>query len=187
MTSPTDYAPVRSSISAEPALRLRLATGVVAQAAARKLQITTAESCTGGLIMAALTDVPGSSLVIDRGFVTYSNVAKARMLEVPTHTLRDHGAVSEQTVEAMATGAARLANAAIAIAVSGIAGPGGGSDAKPVGTVCFGFVFSGKDNDTVTRTQTMLFDGADRSVIRAQSVNHALQVVQEHLIVTGTG
>ncbi|MEO0674219.1 MAG: nicotinamide-nucleotide amidohydrolase family protein [Pseudomonadota bacterium] len=174
-------APLRLSISAAPELRLRVAADIIASATAHAVQITTAESCTGGLIMGALTDIPGSSAVIDRGFITYSNTAKARLLNVPAQTLRDHGAVSEPTVQAMATGAAQLANAQISIAVSGIAGPGGGSAEKPVGTVCFGFVLPDADANTLVRTQTCLFDGADRSIIRAQSVHYALQIVHDHL------
>ncbi|MEP7030316.1 MAG: CinA family protein, partial [Pseudolabrys sp.] len=103
----------------------------------KKLTIATAESCTGGLVAAALTEVPGSSAVLDRGFVTYSNNAKQQMLDVPAVTLRDYGAVSRQTAEAMAHGALWKTKVDLAVAVTGIAGPGGGSAGKPVGLVHF--------------------------------------------------
>src|SRR5450631_2020993 len=98
----------------------------------RKLTIATAESCTGGLVAGALTEVPGSSAVLDRGFVTYSNAAKQQMLGVSADILREHGAVSRQTVEAMARGALRAANTDVVVAITGIAGPDGGSADKPV-------------------------------------------------------
>ncbi|MCK9919371.1 CinA family protein [Microbacteriaceae bacterium K1510] len=104
---------------------------------AKKLMLATAESCTGGLVAGALTDIAGSSDVVDRGFVTYSNAAKQEMLGVPEATLKDFGAVSRETAEAMARGALGNANAAIAVAITGIAGPGGGSADKPVGLVHF--------------------------------------------------
>src|SRR3982751_3041231 len=101
----------------------------------RKLTIATAESCTGGLVAAALTAIPGSSDVVDRGFVTYSNAAKTEMLGVPADLIATHGAVSEPVARAMAEGALSRSNADVAVAITGIAGPDGGSDAKPVGLV----------------------------------------------------
>ena len=104
---------------------------------AKKLMVATAESCTGGLVVGALTDVAGSSAVVDRGFVTYTNEAKHQMLGVPTETLNKFGAVSRETAEAMVRGALGHANADIVVAITGIAGPGGGSGEKPVGLVHF--------------------------------------------------
>lgn len=104
---------------------------------AKKLMLATAESCTGGLVAGALTDIAGSSDVVDRGFVTYSNAAKQQMLGVPNDTLKQFGAVSRETAEAMARGALGNAEADIAVAITGIAGPGGGSADKPVGLVHF--------------------------------------------------
>jgi nicotinamide-nucleotide amidase len=104
---------------------------------AKGLMLATAESCTGGLVVGALTDIAGSSAVVDRGFVTYTNEAKAEMLGVPAETINRHGAVSRETAEAMAKGALAHARADLAVAITGIAGPGGGSAAKPVGLVHF--------------------------------------------------
>lgn len=103
----------------------------------KNLTLATAESCTGGLLAAALTDVPGSSQIFDRGFVTYTNVAKRELLDVPAATLERYGAVSRETVEAMAKGALAHASADLAVAITGIAGPGGGTPQKPVGLVHF--------------------------------------------------
>lgn len=110
----------------------------------RGILAATAESCTGGLIIAAMTDIPGSSTMVDRGFVTYSNEAKMEMLGVSPETLERHGAVSEQTALEMAKGALERSRAGIALAVTGIAGPGGGSVEKPVGLVWFGIAIEGK-------------------------------------------
>lgn len=104
---------------------------------ARRLMLATAESCTGGLVSAVLTAIPGSSDVLDRAFVTYSNAAKAEMLGVPPELIEEDGAVSESVARAMAEGAIRHSNASLSIAITGIAGPGGGSDLKSVGTVHF--------------------------------------------------
>ena len=114
-----------------------LARRVVETAAARGLMIAAAESCTGGLVTGALTAVAGSSAVVERGFVTYSNAAKAGMLGVPAGLIDDHGAVSEQVARAMAEGAIAHSAAQVSVAVTGIAGPGGGSADKPVGLVHF--------------------------------------------------
>lgn len=135
----------------------------------KKCSITTAESCTGGGLAYWLTAIAGSSAYVDRGFVTYSNKAKQQLLGVRSATLLQFGAVSEETVREMAEGAAKVAAAQVAVAISGVAGPGGGSAAKPVGTVCFGFVVQGK-----VSTQRLLFNG-DRQHIRQQAIDHALQ------------
>jgi len=135
----------------------------------KNLSITTAESCTGGGIAYALTAIAGSSAYLDRSFITYSNKAKQQLLAVRSATLLQYGAVSEETVQEMAAGALAAAQAGCAIAVSGIAGPGGGSSAKPVGTVCFGFALAGH----VVSTR-LVFHG-DRDAIRQQSIDFALQ------------
>ncbi|MBK1630750.1 damage-inducible protein CinA [Thiohalocapsa halophila] len=132
------------------------------------LMLATAESCTGGWIAKCVTDIAGSSAWLDRGFVTYSNAAKQDMLGVAAATLAEHGAVSEPVVRAMAAGAVAHSAAQVAVAVSGVAGPDGGSADKPVGTVCFGFALP----DGVS-TETLHFDG-DRDAVRRQSVAHAL-------------
>ena len=133
------------------------------------LVLAAAESCTGGWIAKCVTDIAGSSGWFDRGFVTYSNDAKRDMLGVSTKTLDAHGAVSEFVVREMVLGALTRSTAQVAVAVSGIAGPGGGSAEKPVGTVCFGFALSGR-----VRTETLRFDG-DRDAVRRQTVQHALR------------
>lgn len=143
----------------------------------KKWMLTTAESCTGGGISYYLTGIAGSSAYIDRCFVTYSNKAKQQLLGVKSATLLQFGAVSEETATEMASGAAKATGADVAIAVSGIAGPGGGSVYKPVGTVCFGFCIAGN-----TVSSTMLFHG-DRHQIRQQAINYALQ--QTILLLTG--
>ncbi len=140
--------------------------------ARRRLYIATAESCTAGLVAAALTAVAGSSAWFERGFVTYSNVAKEEMLGVAVTTLLDHGAVSEAVAGEMAVGALRHSHAQVALAVTGIAGPGGGLPDKPVGTVCFAWAALG----LVPRHQTWRFAG-DREAVRHQAVAHALQGV----------
>ncbi|BEV71279.1 MULTISPECIES: CinA family protein [unclassified Paludibacterium] len=139
------------------------------QLQARAQCVATAESCTGGLISGALTAVPGSSAWFGFGFVTYSNEAKQQLLGVDGDTLRCHGAVSEATVRQMARGACRAAKADWAVAVSGVAGPGGGSADKPVGTVWFGL--AGPDGDEAFVCH---FDG-DRDEVRGQTVLMALQ------------
>lgn len=136
---------------------------------ARGLRLATAESCTGGWVAQALTEIPGSSQWFDAGYVTYSNDAKQRMLGVPAETLRDFGAVSEETVEAMALGALREGEANLSVAISGIAGPDGGTALKPVGTVWFAWAKKGQ----VLNTALCQFDG-DRQSIREQAVRRAL-------------
>ena len=136
---------------------------------AGNMQITTAESCTGGACAMAITEVPGSSVWFDRGFVTYSNLAKIEMLGVQGSTLNESGAVSEATISEMVTGAIQNSVADFAIAISGIAGPGGGSPEKPVGTVLFGWL---QKPDKVQTCQ-QLFSG-NRHQIRTQAVIYAL-------------
>ncbi len=135
------------------------------------LKLVTAESCTGGMISAACTDLAGSSNWFERGFVTYSNEAKTEMLGVDAALIDKHGAVSEQVARAMAFGAVRHSTAQISIAVTGVAGPSGGSAAKPVGTVWFGFSVQGS-----LHSEMMRFEG-DRAAVRTQTVMHALQKV----------
>lgn len=132
--------------------------------------LATAESCTGGWVAQSITAVAGSSAWFDRGFVTYSNAAKQDMLGVPEATLRRHGAVSEATARAMALGAIAHSRADWALAITGIAGPGGGSPEKPVGTVCFAWA----RRDGGCEAQTGCFAG-DRAAVREQSVGHALR------------
>ena len=139
-------------------------------------RIATAESCTGGLIAGAITDIAGSSGWFDRGFVTYSNDAKRDMLGVRADTLTRHGAVSEHTAREMAEGALAHSLADIAVAVTGIAGPGGGSATKPVGTVCFAWA----RRHAVTHSETWHFEG-DRAAVRAQTVAHVLRSTPQHL------
>ena len=148
---------------------LQLATELGQLLLRKKWTITTAESCTGGGIGYWLTAVPGSSAYVDRGFITYSNKAKQQLLAVRSATLLQFGAVSEQTVREMAQGAAKAANADIAIAVSGIAGPDGGSVYKPVGTVCFGFSVNGN-----VASSQLVFAG-DRQQVRQQAIDYALK------------
>lgn len=143
---------------------------------ARGTMLATAESCTGGMIAAALTDIAGSSSVVERGFVVYSNDAKREMLGVPPGLLETHGAVSEPVARAMAEGALANSRAGIAVAVTGIAGPGGGSAAKPVGLVHLACAMAG--NGTLHRRA--VFPG-DRAEIRAATVVAALELVLMHL------
>ena len=139
--------------------------------------ITCAESCTGGGIAKAITDIAGSSAYFDRGFVTYSNAAKHDLLGVSEATLAAHGAVSEEVVREMAIGALRAAQADLALSVSGIAGPDGGSPEKPVGTVWFGF--AGSDGRGLSRK--MQFEG-DRDAVRLQATIFALQTAIDEFL-----
>ena len=136
------------------------------------IMAATAESCTGGMIVAALTDIAGSSAVVERGFVTYSNEAKMEMLGVSPQILRDHGAVSRETALEMAAGALARSKAGIAISVTGIAGPGGGSYEKPVGLVWFGIALAGRDPSAESR----IFEDRGRDFIRRETVRHALTI-----------
>jgi nicotinamide-nucleotide amidase len=138
-------------------------------------RLATAESCTGGWVAKVCTDIAGSSQWFECGFVTYSNVAKVRDIGVSELTLANHGAVSEATVREMAAGALRVSGADVAVAISGIAGPDGGTPAKPVGTVWFGLA-SQRGADVVVASEMQLF-GGDRELIRRHSVERALQMV----------
>lgn len=135
------------------------------------VRIATAESCTGGLLAGAMTDVPGSSDIFDRGFVTYSNAAKSDMLGVDPALIGRVGAVSEDVAKAMAEGALARSDATVAVSITGVAGPGG-SDRKPEGMVCFGLAT--RDG---TRTETVQFGAPGRSAVRMAAVAHALDLV----------
>ncbi len=149
-------------------------------ALARGLMIATAESCTGGLLSGAITEVAGSSAIFDRGFVTYSNAAKIALLDVRQATLDAHGAVSEEVAAEMAQGALRHSEAAIAVAVTGIAGPGG-SGTKPEGRVCFGLY-----GPRGTITETVEFGARGRAAVRAEAVLHALRLLLRAVREDGT-
>ncbi len=138
------------------------------------LRVATAESCTGGLVAAALTEIPGSSDVVDRGFVTYSNAAKEAMLGVPVSTLKRYGAVSAETAAAMADGALEHSNADLAVAITGIAGPGGGTKQKPVGLVHF--AAASRDGRRIERRR--LFGKIGRRRVRLRSVAAALELFE---------
>ncbi len=159
----------------DPSLTL-LSEALGSALAARGWVLATAESCTGGWIAEAVTATAGSSGWFDRGFVSYSNAAKMDMLGVSADTLAAHGAVSEETVREMALGALARSRAQAAVAVSGVAGPGGGSAAKPVGTVCLAWALAGGQ----TRVLTCRFDG-DRESVRRQTVACALRGLIEGL------
>lgn len=151
-----------------------LLTHVSKQLQQQQLSVVTAESCTGGWLAKTITDLAGSSAIFDRGFVTYSNASKQDMLGVQATTLDEHGAVSEAVVAEMATGALSRSQADIAVAISGVAGPGGGTEEKPVGLVCFGF----KQMDQEVITQTKHFMG-DRNAVRQQAVEYSLETIQK--------
>ena len=151
------------------------AAQIVALCRDRGLTISCAESCTGGMLAAALTDIAGASAVFDRGFVTYSNAAKMQMLGVSDQTLARFGAVSEETAAQMARGAQRAAQVQMAVSITGIAGPGG-SDHKPEGRVCFGLAFG----DQLT-TQTVEFGALGRENVRLSARDHALGLMLAQL------
>jgi nicotinamide-nucleotide amidase len=148
-------------------LALAVALGEALQA--RGWRAATAESCTGGLVAGAMTDVAGSSAWFDRGFVTYSNEAKVAMLGVPEALIHEYGAVSEQVARAMAEGAVARSDADVAVAITGIAGPGGGTAAKPVGMVCIAFAQRGCAADATTRRYA-----GTRAEVRAAALRDAL-------------
>jgi nicotinamide-nucleotide amidase len=147
---------------------------VLERCRARGLHVATAESCTGGLVAAALTEIPGSSDVVDRGFVTYSDDAKWAMLGVPAATLKRYGAVSAQTAKAMAAGALKNSRADLAVSITGIAGPGGGSRQKPVGLVYF--AAASRDGRHIARKR--LYGDIGRRRVRLRSVAEALALLQ---------
>ncbi|MBL8577126.1 MAG: CinA family protein [Mesorhizobium sp.] len=149
-----------------------LADSFLKACARHKILVATAESCTGGMIMSLLTDIPGSSSMVDRGFVTYSNEAKIDLVDVSCATLQAHGAVSEETAGEMAQGALKNSRAGIALAVTGIAGPDGGSAEKPVGLVWFGMALKGKP----VGTEKVIFENRGRDFIRRETVKHALRM-----------
>ncbi|OQA34529.1 MAG: Nicotinamide-nucleotide amidohydrolase PncC [Betaproteobacteria bacterium ADurb.Bin341] len=154
----------------------RLAEEVGARLKARGELLVTAESCTGGWVGQCLTAIAGSSTWYDGGFITYSNTAKTQFLGVPESTLRRHGAVSEATARAMAQGALARSSAGWSLAITGIAGPGGGSPRKPVGTVCF--AWARQEGGCVA--ETCHFEG-DREAVRLQAVGHALRGIRDRL------
>jgi nicotinamide-nucleotide amidase len=153
---------------------LRLAEVVLAEARERKLRIATAESCTGGLVAGLLTEIPGSSDVLDRGFVVYSNRAKSDLLNVPGDLIADLGAVSEAVARAMAEGAVQNSNAHMAVAVTGVAGPGGGTKLKPVGLV---HIAAAREGRSILH-EAHRFGDIGRSEIRIKSVEAALLLLQ---------
>lgn len=151
------------------------AADLIDRARAAGAVIATAESCTGGLLSGAITDVPGSSDVFDRGFVTYSNAAKVEMLGVAEATLEAYGAVSEEVAREMAAGALARSGATLAVSVTGIAGPGG-SEHKPEGRVCFGLATARE-----VRSETVEFGAIGRANVRRASVEHALGLLRSAL------
>lgn len=157
-----------------PSNIVELARRVVQENATAGRKVAVAESCTGGLVAAALTEIPGSSEVLDRGFVTYSNEAKQEMLGVPEDIIDAFGAVSVACVFAMAQGALERSKADVAVAISGIAGPDGGTEMKPVGTVVFARAIRG---DTEPDAEERLFEGEDRAGVRLQATLCALELL----------
>lgn len=149
---------------------------LISQARAIGVTIATAESCTSGMVAAALTDIPGSSAVFDRGFITYSNTAKIEMLGVSRDTLATYGAVSPEVAGEMALGALRNSGVRLAISVTGIAGPGG-SDHKPEGRVCFGLAVA----DRPPKTETIEFGALGRQYVREAARDHALALLHQFL------
>ncbi|MDE3116254.1 MAG: CinA family protein [Pseudomonadota bacterium] len=156
---------------------LRLAEVVLAEARAQRLRIATAESCTGGLIGGLLTEIPGSSDVFERGFIVYSNRAKSDMLDVPGDLIADMGAVSEPVARAMAEGAVANSNAHMAVAVTGVAGPGGGTALKPVGLV---HIAAARENRSILH-EAHRFGDIGRSEVRMKTVEAALLLLQRML------
>jgi nicotinamide-nucleotide amidase len=151
----------------------RLAEAILHRAREQGLTLATAESCTGGLVAAALTATPGSSDVVERGFVTYSNPAKTQMLGVPAELIEAEGAVSEQVARAMAEGALKASTAGATVAITGVAGPGGGSEAKPVGLVWL--ATARRDGPTVARE--MRYGDLGRDAVRMAALFTALEMV----------
>ncbi|MEP1198734.1 CinA family protein [Tateyamaria sp.] len=154
---------------------MSLSTQVLDAAKERGIMIATAESCTGGMVAAALTDIPGSSAVFERGFVTYTNQAKIDMLGVSPATLDAHGAVSEEVAREMAAGALSHAPVNLTVSITGIAGPGG-SEFKPEGRVCFGIADANGVN-----SETVEYGALGREAVRASAKDHALALLLERL------
>lgn len=154
---------------------MTLARLLLGEAEDRKLRIVTAESCTGGLVAACLTEIPGSSAVVERGFVTYSNRSKQEVLGVPGDMIADFGAVSEPVARAMAEGALQASHAHLAVAITGVAGPGGGTPLKPVGCVHFAVAREGR----AIRHHNERFGDVGRGEIRMRSVATALTMLRE--------
>lgn len=154
-----------------------LADQVITAARNRDWRIATAESCTGGLLAGALTAIPGSSAVVEEGFVTYSNDAKHRTLDVPMGEIERYGAVSSQVAEAMAAGAVAVTAADIAVSITGVAGPDGGTEDKPVGLVWFGICVSG----LAPESHEKRFEG-DRQAVREAAVEHALTLLRDRAL-----
>lgn len=150
---------------------MSLAKDLLTLASAKSLRVATAESCTGGLVAGAITDIPGSSAIMERGFVTYTNDAKVEMLGVRPATLEAHGAVSEQVAEEMAEGALKNSHADIAVSITGIAGPGG-SEFKPEGRVCFGIT-----SRVGSVSETVEFGAIGRKNVRESARDHALSLL----------
>ena len=160
----------------EPEIIARAAS-ILQRARAQNLKIATAESCTGGLVAALFTEIPGSSATFDRGFVVYSNAAKHDMLGVPADLIETHGAVSAQTACAMAEGALAHSQADIAIAITGVAGPGGGSAEKPVGLVHFASARAGAP----TMPVEMRYGDMGRANVRRAALESALDLIESRL------
>ncbi|MEH6835265.1 MAG: CinA family protein [Falsihalocynthiibacter arcticus] len=151
---------------------MSLAAQILEKAKVKQTLIATAESCTGGMVSAALTDAAGSSAMFDRGFITYTNQAKQDMLNVSATTLKAHGAVSKEVAREMAEGALAHSNATLAVSITGIAGPGG-SEFKPEGRVCFGVAGLGQD----THSETVEFGALGRDNVRIKARDHALALL----------
>ena len=160
--------------------QLSAATAMLSQLRTAKLRLATAESCTGGLIAGLLTEFAGSSDVVERGFVVYSNAAKAELLGVPAELIAEHGAVSEPVARAMAEGALRRSRADIAIAVTGVAGPGGGTAAKPVGLVHIAAARFGH----ATLHEEHRFGDRGRGAVRSVTIDEALRLIAAIAIAT---
>lgn len=162
-------------MSTLPAILAETARELVALATDKSVSLATAESCTGGLVATSITEIAGSSAVLERGFVTYSNAAKAESLAVPVATIAQHGAVSEEVACAMAEGALFNSHADMAVAITGIAGPGGGSEDKPVGLVWFGLARRGE----ATLSERHVFAHLDRHGVREAAALEALRLLTD--------
>lgn len=160
-----------------PSVLMELAARVVAQNAAAGRKVVVAESCTGGLVCAAITEISGSSEVLDRGFVTYSNDAKVESLGVSAELIDTFGAVSPAVAWAMARGALKHSDADVAVAITGIAGPGGGTESKPVGTVVFACARRGQNENDITAEQKNFDPGLSRAEIRQEATLAALELL----------